>query len=81
MKPEGGVERVSERHIPRVSGQRRPHLARYVGVANTSLRIGKAQRAAGPGGPERQALPNGQTGVDFMKPSENWMPSAFMHSS
>ena len=34
-----------------------------------------------PGAPNERALPNGQIGVDFLKPSENWMPSAFMHSS
>ena len=44
---ESGVERVSERHIPRVAGQARPHLARHVGVADASARIGKAKRAAG----------------------------------
>jgi hypothetical protein len=27
------------------------------------------------------ALPNGQTGLGFMKPNENCTPSAFMHSS
>jgi len=38
---ESGIERLSEREIPRVSGQRRPHLARHVGVSDAGRRIRK----------------------------------------
>jgi hypothetical protein len=34
-----------------------------------------------PGDPYELALPNGMAGHDFMKPNENSMPLAFMHSS
>jgi alpha,alpha-trehalase len=36
-------ERLSERHVPRIAGQRRPHLARHVRIADARCRIGKAE--------------------------------------
>ena len=50
---QSGVKRLSERHVPRVAGQCRPHLARHVGVTDTGLRIRKAHCAAGSRRPER----------------------------
>jgi hypothetical protein len=76
-----GVERVSQRHVPRVSGQRRPTLARHVGVTDARLRIGKAKRAAGSRRPERTGATERPGELGFMKPSENCTPSPFMHSS
>ena len=42
-----GVERVSERHIARIAGECRAHLAGHVPVSNAGRRIRKAERAAG----------------------------------
>jgi hypothetical protein len=38
-----GVERLSERHIPRVARQGSPHVARHICVPDADLRIRKAK--------------------------------------
>ena len=48
-----GVERLSERHIPRIASERRSHLARHVRIANAHRRIGETKRASGPGSSKR----------------------------
>ena len=53
-----GVECVFKHHVPRVSGQYRPHLNRHLGVADASARVGEAEGAAG-SEPKELALPNG----------------------
>ena len=55
-----GVECVSKHHVPRVSGQYRPHLNRHLGVADASARVGEAEGAAG-SEPKELALPNGDS--------------------
>ena len=39
------IECVPERHIPRISGQLCPHLARHIGVSYAGNGIGKTERA------------------------------------
>ncbi len=40
------MERVSDRHIPRISRECRSHLARHIGVPDAGIGIGKAERTA-----------------------------------
>ena len=44
---ETGIERLPERDVARVAGQRRSHSTRDIRISDTSGGIGKAQRAAG----------------------------------
>ena len=80
MKPGSGIERLPERYIARIAGQSRPHLAGHVGVSDAGVGSAKPRAPPAPGDPNERALPNGQTGLGFMKPSEN-CTSPFRHSS
>lgn len=41
----------------------------------------KPREPPDPGAPNELALPKGHSGLDFMKPNENWMLLLLMHSS
>src|SRR4030095_5468285 len=53
IRPDSGVERVSDRHIPRISRESRSHLARHIGVSDADVGIGTAEGTAGSRIPKR----------------------------
>src|SRR5688572_1296370 len=53
IRPDSGVERVSDRHLPRISRESRSHLARHIGVPDAGVGIGKAECTAGSRSPKR----------------------------